>query len=121
RDPGAERRDQRPDLGRREHLVEARFFDVQDLPAKRQDRLELPVAPLLGAAARAVSLDDEELREGGVFLLAVRELSGERRRVERSLAPDELPRLARGLASPRRFHDLLEDLSRDPGVLLEVR
>jgi hypothetical protein len=32
-DAAAERRDERADLGAREHLVEARALDVQDLPA----------------------------------------------------------------------------------------
>ena len=62
-DPGAERRDERPDLGGREHLVEPRLLDVQDLAAQREDRLELAVAALLRAAAGAVALDDEELGE----------------------------------------------------------
>ena len=76
-DAGAERRDHRLDLVGGEHLVEARLLDVQDLALERQDGLELPVAPLLGRAAGGVALDEEELGELGVALLAVGELAGE--------------------------------------------
>ena len=60
-DAAAERGDERADLGAREHLVEPRALDVQDLPLERQDRLKLPVAPLLRGAAGAVALDDVDL------------------------------------------------------------
>ena len=59
-----------------EHLVQPRLFDVQDLAAQRQDRLEIPVASLLGAAPRAVPLDDVQLALRGVPVRAVRELAG---------------------------------------------
>src|SRR5258708_37068272 len=58
---GAERRDQGGDLNRRQHLVETRPFDVQDLSAQRKDRLIGAVAPLLGGTTGAVALDQEEL------------------------------------------------------------
>ena len=51
-DPGPEGHDQHPDLFARQHLIEAGFLDIQDLSLERQDRLELPVAPHLGRAAR---------------------------------------------------------------------
>ena len=60
-DAGADRGDDRAELLVLEHLVEALFFDVERLAAQRQDRLKAPVASLLGAAARAVALHDEEL------------------------------------------------------------
>jgi hypothetical protein len=47
-DAAAERGDQRDDLLRRQHLLEPRLLDVQDLAPQRQDRLVLAVAPLLG-------------------------------------------------------------------------
>ena len=118
-DARAESEDQRADLGEGEHLVEARLLDVQDLALEREDRLRAPVAPLLGRAAGRVALHDEDLRKRGVPFLAVRELSGEPRPVERALPPHELARLAGGLARPRRVHDLLDDAARDLRVLLE--
>src|SRR5260370_24146414 len=72
-DAGAERGDERADFGRAQHLVEARALDVEDLAFERQDRLEAPVAPLLGRTAGAVALDDEDLRLGGVAFLAIGE------------------------------------------------
>ena len=50
-----------PTSCRRQHLVEARALDVQDLASQRQDRLVLAVAALLGRAAGGIALDDEEL------------------------------------------------------------
>ena len=46
-DPCAKRLDHRPDFFRRQHSVEPRAFDVQELAAQRKDRLVMPVAPLL--------------------------------------------------------------------------
>ena len=76
-DTGADRRDHRGDLLRREHLVEASLLDVEDLAAQRKDRLGAPVAALLGGAACAVSLDDVELALLRIALLAVGELTGQ--------------------------------------------
>ena len=64
-DARADRRDDRPDLLVRQHLVDARLLDVDDLAAQRQDRLELPVAPLLGGAAGGVALDEVDLAQPG--------------------------------------------------------
>ena len=60
-DAGAHRLDQGADLLRREHPVEAGALDVEDLALQRQDRLDLAVAALLGRAAGAVALDQEQL------------------------------------------------------------
>jgi hypothetical protein len=64
-DAGAERDDQRPDVLAREDLVEPGLLDVEQLPAQRQDRLESPVAALLGRATGRVALDDVELALAG--------------------------------------------------------
>ena len=120
-DPGPQDRDQRPDLGEPEDLVQPRLLDVQDLSAQRQDRLRAPVTPLLGRTAGAVSFDDEELRERGVLFLAVRELAGQRAGIERALPPHELARLARRFPRPRGLHDLVDDAAGHAGVFLEVR
>ena len=118
-DPGAEREDERADLREREHLVEARLLDVQDLALEREDRLRPPVAALLGRAAGRVALDDEDLRERRIAFLAVGELAGQAGAVERALPPDELARLAGGLARARGIDDLLDDPPGDLRVLLE--
>src|SRR5262245_47844169 len=55
---GAERGDQRFDLVVREHLVEARLLDVENLAFEREDRLRAAVAALLRAPAGAVAFDN---------------------------------------------------------------
>ena len=91
----------------REHLVEARLLDVEDLAAQRQDRLEAAVAALLGRAAGRVALDEEELAALGVALLAVGELAGEAAAVEGALAAGEVAGLAGGLAGAGGVDGLL--------------
>ena len=77
------------------------------------------VAALLGRAAGAVTLDDEELGLRRIALLAVGQLARQRRRIERALALHHLARLAGGFARPRRQHGLLDDLLGLARVLLE--
>ncbi len=57
----AERERQVGDFAVGADLVGGGAGDVEDLAADRQDRLGLAVARLLGAAAGAVALDDEQL------------------------------------------------------------
>ena len=119
-DARAERRDQRADFLARQHLVEARALDVQDLAAQRQDGLVLAVAALLGGAAGRVALDDEEFGLGGIALLAIGELAGQGGDVERALAARQFARLAGGFARRGRLDDLADDgLARFAGMLLE--
>ena len=120
-DAAAERRDHRLDLVAAEHLVEARLLDVEDLALDRQDRLEAPVAPLLGRAAGRLAFDDVDLAQRGIALLAVGELARQRAAVERALAAHEIARLARRFARARRIDRLGDDPLRDRRVLLEDR
>ena len=78
--------------------------DVEDLAADGEDRLGLAVARLLGRAAGAVALDDEELGAFGVVVGAVGELAGEAElaRGGRGLALD----LALGAAAEALVHPL---------------
>src|SRR5690606_4050828 len=85
----------------------------------RQDRLGAPVAALLGRAAGRIALDDEQLGEARVALLAVGQLAGQGRHVERALAPGQLARLARRLARRRGLDHLGDDLAGVGRVLLE--
>src|SRR5579872_2241977 len=118
-DSGTERRDQRADLLRAQHLVEPRTLDIENLAAQRQHRLEFAIAALLGAAAGGIALDDEQFGFGGIALLAVGQLAGERCDIERALAPRQLARLAGGLAGGGGFHDLADDDLGFRGMLLE--
>ena len=119
-DPGAQGDDQRPDVLARDDLVEAGLLDVQELAAERQDRLEPPIATLLGRAAGRVALDDVQLAAGRIALLAVGELARQGQPVERALAEDEVARLARGVARPGGREALLDDPPAVAGVLVEV-
>ena len=87
---GAERQDDVRQLLVGAHLVGRRAGDVEDLAAQRQDRLGLAVARLLGRAAGAVALDEEDLGAGGAVAGAIGELAGQpqfaRRRLARQLA-----------------------------------
>src|SRR5690606_40782755 len=67
------------------------------------------VAALLGRAAGRVALDDEQLAQRRVLLLAVGELAGQAGDVERALAPGQVAGLARGLARTRGVDDLAGD------------
>jgi hypothetical protein len=90
-------------------LVEAGFFDVEDLALEGQDGLEFAVAALLGGAAGGVTLDQVELAQGGVLFLAVGELAGQADAVEHALAPGHLARFARGFPGAGGFDDLAAD------------
>ena len=118
-DAAAERGDHRLDLVGAEHLVEARPLDVEDLALDRQDRLEAPVAALLGRAAGRLAFDDVDLALRRIALLAVGQLAGQRAAVERALAPHQVAGLARGFARARGVDDLLHDLLGDDRVLFE--
>ena len=113
--PAAERDDQRLDLLVREHLVEPRLLDVQDLALERQDRLVAAVASLLRGAAGRIALDDVELGPVLVALGAVRELAREAGARQHALAADHLARLAGSLARGRGIHRLPDDGLRDRG------
>ena len=104
-----------------QHLVEAGLLDVQDLAADRQDRLEAPIAPLLGRAAGRVALDDVDLALRRIALLAVGQLARQRAAVERTLAADQIAGLAGRLARARRVDRLLDDALGDDRVLFEER
>ena len=119
--PAPERGDHRADLLAAEHLVEAGLLDVEDLALDRQDRLEAAVPPLLRAAAGRLALDDVDLAQRRIPLLAVGELAGQRGTVERPLAAHQIARLPRRLAGPGRIHGLRDHAPCGGRVLLEVR
>ena len=59
----------------RQHLVKARFFNVQDFAFERKDRLVLSIASLLGRAAGGITLDDVDFRERRIALLTIGEFA----------------------------------------------
>ena len=76
-DAGADGGDHRADFVVLKHLVEARLLDVDELAANRQDRLELPVAALLGRAAGGITFDDVELGVLRIAVGTIRQLAGQ--------------------------------------------
>jgi len=62
-----DRNHKRPNLGVREHLIEPRSFNVQNLPTQRQNRLRMAVPSLLCRAAGGIALDNEKFRFFGCF------------------------------------------------------
>ncbi len=119
-DAGAQGGDERQDFVGGEQLLVARLLHVQDLAAQRQDGLELPVAALLGGAAGGVALDDVDLAQRRVLLLAVGELAGQAHAVEHALAARHLAGLARGLAGAGGLDDLAAEDLGVVGALFQV-
>ncbi len=113
-DAGAERGDERADLGRGEHLVETGALDIENLPAERQNRLVLAVPCLFGGAAGGIAFDDEELGVGGIAFLAFGELARQARHVESAFPACQLAGFAGGFAGGRRLDDLGDN---GPGIL----
>ena len=70
-DTTTKRGDQRRHFLRREHLIEARFLNVEDFTLQRQNRLVLAVTPLLRRAARGVPFHQVQFRERRIAFLAV--------------------------------------------------
>ena len=91
------------------------------MPLIGQDRLEAPIAPLLGRSACGLTLDDVELAQRGIAFLAVGQLARQGAAVERALAAHEIARLARRLARPRGVDRLQDHALGDVGVLFEER
>ncbi|MNH97547.1 hypothetical protein D3C73_502480 [compost metagenome] len=73
-DAGSQSGDNRPYFGIGQYTVKPRFFNVQDLPAERQNRLEMTVTALLGRTACRVPFDDVQLADGGILGGAVSQL-----------------------------------------------
>ena len=104
----------------RQHLLQPRLLDVEDLAAQGQDRLETPVAALLGGAAGRGPLDDVDLTVLRLAVGAIGQLAGEVGAVQQPLAHHQVARLAGGLASARRGDALLDDAAALGGVLFQV-
>ena len=73
-----------------EHLTGLHLPGVQDLAAQGHDGLEFTVPRLLGAAARGVTLHQEEFALHGVGAVAVGELAGQGRALGNLLAHHSL-------------------------------
>ena len=117
-DPCADRGDHGLDLGVLEKLIDARFLDVDQLAADRQDRLVTPVASLFRGATRGIALDDVKLGQFRIALRTIGQFSRKPATGEGAFA-DCLPRFAGGFAGARRRQNLVENSSCDRRVLIE--
>jgi hypothetical protein len=118
-DAAPQRRYQSADFGGCQHFVEAGFFDVEDFALERQDGLSAPISALLRRAAGRIAFDQEHLGQRGILFLAVGQLAGQARDVQRTFAPGHFTRLARGLARVRGLEDFIDDGTRFLRVLQE--
>ena len=118
-DPGADGGDHGPDFVVLKDLVEARLFNVNQLPANGQDGLELPVAPLFRRAACGVALDNEQFRVRRIAVGTIGQLAGQATARKRAFA-HRFPRLARRLARPRGEQAFLDHLFRDGRIGVEM-
>src|SRR5918995_1655565 len=91
-----------------EDLVHVGLLDVEYLAPQRQYGLEIPLPPLLGAAARRVALDDVELAPGRILGRAIGELAWQRRALQVALA-DLLPHRPGREPRPRGLQRLVDD------------
>ena len=76
-DAGPQCGDQGADFDRRQHLIEPRPLDIQDLTLERQNRLILAVAALLRRPASTVALDQEQFGFFRVALLTIGQFAGQ--------------------------------------------
>src|SRR5262249_29866280 len=119
-DAGPEGHDQRPNLVAREHFVEARLLDVENLAFQWKNRLKLAVAPLLRRSAGRIALDDVQLAQRRIFLRTVGQLAWKRTPIKRALASDELFCLSRRFTRPSRIDRFSDHLSGHRWVLFEI-
>ncbi len=100
-------------------MIDARFLDVDQLAANRQDRLVTAVAALFGGAAGGIALDNVKLGQFRIALGTIRQFARQPAAGERAFA-NRLARFARRFARARRRQHLIENAPRDRRVLIEV-
>ena len=100
-------------------LIEARFLDVDQLAADRQDRLVTPIAALFRRATGGIALDNVKLGQLGIALGTIGQFARQTAAGERAFA-DRLARFPRGFARARCGQDFVENALRDRRVLIEV-
>jgi hypothetical protein len=85
-----------------------------------KNRLELPVAALLGRPAGGITLDDEQLAQRRILLRTVGQLAGQRPAVQGALPANEVLGFPGRLAGTRGIDRLADDFAGDRRVLFEV-
>ena len=103
----ADGRDHRADFVVLKNFVEPRFLDVDQFAANRQNRLELPVAALLGRAAGGITFDNVKLRVRRIAVGTIRQFARQSAAGQRRFA-DGFARFARRFAGARGVQDLCQ-------------
>ena len=119
-DAGAEGHDEGIELVVAVDLVGARLFDIEHFAPHGEDGLEAGVAALDGGACGGIALDDVDLAEAGVALVAVLELVRHLPGLKPGLAADGISCLSCRLAGTVCHEGLVEDGLGDLGVLLKI-
>jgi len=116
---GAQRHDDGVQLVVAVHLVRPGLFHVKHLAPQWQDGLKAGVASLGGGAACGIALDDIQLCERRVALVAVPELVGHLAGFQSGLAPDGFTGLACRLAGAVGREGLVQDGPAHGRILLK--
>jgi len=116
-DAAAKRRYQRTHFGRAQHFVKTRLLHIEYLAFKRKNRLKLSITPLLRRPPCGVALNEIQLAQGGIPLLAICQLARQTGNIEGAFAPRHFARLARSFSRSGCVNHLSDDLLGVVGVL----
>src|SRR5205814_7162670 len=103
-----------------EKLVLARFLDVDQLAADRQNRLITPVAPLFGGAASRITFYDIKFGQFRIAFGTIRQFPRQSATGE-SAFTNRFPRFSSRLSRARSSEYFVEDTPRDGWILVEIR
>jgi hypothetical protein len=102
-----------------EHLVIARFFDVEDLAFERQNGLIAAIAPGFSGTAGRFAFDQEQFAAVWIAFLAIGQFAWQATGIERAFAAGQVARLACRFASAGRINRLTDDFLGNGRVLVE--
>ena len=119
-DTGPERCDHRSDLRVSEDPVQSCLLNIQDLAAKRQDRLGRPGSCRLGGPACGISLNDKDLAVFTVLVRTVGQLAGKTQSVQSALSARQISCLSCRGSGSLGHNGLLDDDLADLRMLLQI-
>ena len=119
-DTGTHGHDQRIELVIAVNFVRPGLFHVEHLAPHGQNGLETGVAALDGRAGSRVTLDDIQLAQAGVTLVAVLQLVGHLTGLQTGLSADRFSGLFGSFSCPGGHQSLFHDALGNRGILLEI-
>ena len=117
---GTERGDHSADLIVFQNTVESRFFNVQDLTAKRKDCLRRADTRGFCGTACGISLYDEDFKFCGIPFGTVGKLAGKALALKRGLPAGKVSCLTGGVTGALGKNGLLDNDLRNGRMLLEI-